>query len=204
MVSFFVVLISTFAIMLLAEFGDKTNLIALSLMTESKRPYFVALFSTIGIGLSTIISVLIGAFLGQNFPLAPIRYGSALIFIGLGIATLVEKDDETPDDEEGGSNDTEYEKQKNNSTVPFYKPIYLVALAEFGDKSQLFAISAAAATYPLAVFIGSIIGMGTIMFLTAIFGAILIQKVHPDLLEKLAAILFIVAGLWIGITTFLA
>ena len=192
MEDFLSVFIFTFSIMVLAEFGDKTNLIALSLMTKSKHPYRIALFSTIGIGLSTVISVLIGGIIGQNLPVNPIRYIAAAVFIVLGIISLREEDEE----KEEISEDTEKDK------VPFYKPIYLVALAEFGDKSQLFAITASASTSPLAVFLGSVLGMGTIMFLTAAFGSLFFEKFNRETLEKLAAILFIVAGIWIAISTF--
>ena len=64
-------------------------------------------------------------------------------------------------------------------------------------------ITAAAASFPLAVFIGSTLGMGTIMFLTAALGSLFFDKIDAEKLEKIAAILFIVAGLWIAISTFL-
>lgn len=189
--TFFAVLLSTYAIMVVAEFGDKTNIIALSLMSKSKHPYFVALMSTIGITLSTVLSVLVGLFIGQNFPLDPIRYATAIIFILLGISSLREDDgEETEDDEE-----------IDTDSVPWYKPVYLVALAEFGDKSQLFAISAAASTSALAVFFGATLGMATIMFGTALFGSFIFEKLDQETISKIAAALFIIAGFWIGIST---
>ena len=87
METFLAVFISVYFVMILAEFGDKTNIIALSLMGRNP-PYFVALFSTIGIGISTVFAVMIGGWLGTTFPLQYIRYPAAVIFIWLGISTL--------------------------------------------------------------------------------------------------------------------
>lgn len=190
MESFGAVLISVYLVMVVAEFGDKTNLIALSLMTKSSHPYRIALYSTIGIGLSTIGSVLIGALLGTSLPLDLIRYLAAAVFIWLGISSLREEKEEEED----------VEDQDTKQVSPF-RVMYLVALAELGDKSQIFAITAAAASFPLAVFLGSVLGMGTIMFATAAVGSVIFEKIHPDSLEKIAAGLFIIAGLWIGLST---
>jgi len=44
--------------------------------------------------------------------------------------------------------------------------------------------------------------MGTIMFLTAAFGSLFFDRIDAEKLEKIAAILFIVAGLWIALSTF--
>jgi putative Ca2+/H+ antiporter (TMEM165/GDT1 family) len=187
--TFTAVVVSVYLIMVVAEFGDKTNLIALSLMGKHGNPYAVALFATIGIGLTTVLSVVVGSILGDNLPLDPIRYGAAVIFIWLGISTLRE-------DEE----DEEIEFENDISPV---KIMGLIGLAEFGDKSQILAITAAAASLPVAVFIGSTLGMGTIMFGTAALGSVLFERINPERLEVVGASLFIIAGLWIGISTLL-
>jgi len=143
MESFLTVLISVYFVMVVAEFGDKTNLIALSLMGKNP-PYYVAFFSTVGIAISTVFSVAIGGILGASLPLEFIRYPAALVFIWLGVSALREEanHDDLDDDLEGAK------EEKNGD--PFYRIMYLVALAELGDKSQIFAITAAAASFPLA------------------------------------------------------
>ena len=70
----------------------------------------------------------------------------------------------------------------------------LIGLAEFGDKSQIFVIGRSLDGNPLAIFLGAVVGMGIIMYITAIFGEKLIERFPEDLIHKIANYGFVVVG----------
>lgn len=186
---FFLPFLSTFGVMLLAEFGDKTNLITLSLASKSKQPLVVAVGGMIGIGLISIIGVLIGSIAGQIIPIGIVNILAGIIFLWMGISELQEEDEE----EEPNSLTI---NELSSKIAIFRAAIVLVAIAEFGDKSQLFVISQAAIENPFAVFLGALLGMGVIIFLSAYFGDKVLSKVPEHILSYLIGAILIVAGLW--------
>ncbi len=175
--------------MLVAEFGDKTQLVALSLMTKTKRPFQVASGATIGILITTIIGIAVALLLAELIPTDIISVVSGIIFLVLGLLALREArgKEET---EEGSDDDVPI---KN----PFFSAVGLVALAELGDKSQLFVVAQTLAGDSIGVFFGAVLGMATILFATAIVGETLMKKLPDSYLDYGAAGLFILAGLLI-------
>ena len=163
---FWTVVISTTFIMALAEFGDKTNLIVLSLMSKTKQPFTVALGGTIGIMITSLLGILFGSFLGAILPLSLIPIFSGLIFIILGIWSFKGGNNESDDDMKQHNIDEDV----NSRSFALKNSISLVALAEFGDKSQVFLISGSIIENPWAIFLGAMLGMGLIMGLSAILG----------------------------------
>jgi len=85
------VFFTTFGLVFLAELGDKTQLASLNLAAKSKMPFSVFLGSTVAYILVTLITVIIGDKV-SNF-LAPeyIKYGSAFVFILIGIFIITGK-----------------------------------------------------------------------------------------------------------------
>lgn len=185
---------SVSVVIFLAEIGDKTNLVALSLMSKTKMPYVVAFGAVIGIGLTTLIGVLIGKVVGDTLPLWIIPFVAGLSFIILGLVEFFGKSEEK---EEIDNNKI----QIQNSIINTLKrSIVLVMFAEFGDKSQLAVITGVTLGSPIPIFIGAIIGMSLVMMLTAIFGDKLLAKIPEEKLHIVASALFIIAGCWIIIS----
>lgn len=197
MSSFLFDFISTIGILALAEFADKTNLVALSLMAKSQKPYTVAIGGMIGIAIVTLIGVIIGILIGDVLPLNYIPILAGSIFIWIGISELIE------DDDDSDRIDNESISKENQNTIKsdiLLNSIFFIGLAEFGDKSQIFVITRAIDSNPVAILFGAIIGMGIIMFATAYFGELLIEKLPEEKIHKFAHYSFVVAGFLILIS----
>ena len=187
-------IIGSFWIVGLAEFGDKTQLIAISFMVKSKQPWIVAMGAIVGITAVTIISVTVGALFGSFLPTKWVKIAAATLFIILGVVMLISRQKEDSEKLDESTLETNLNTRK---LALMSQTALFVAIAEFGDKSQLVVFTIASTGFPVAVFIGASMGMITIFLTSAIFGEFIIQRVKKSILEKLAAILFIIAGFWL-------
>jgi putative Ca2+/H+ antiporter (TMEM165/GDT1 family) len=80
--------ISTFLLVLFAEFGDKTQLAAMSLAASTRRPIAIAAGSICALAVGTVVAVVVGQALPQVVPPIWIRRGAALLFLGTGLLML--------------------------------------------------------------------------------------------------------------------
>lgn len=189
MADFLTVFFSTTIIMLLAEFGDKTNLLEISLIGKYKKPKTVFFGGMVGITLVTIIGAGLGEAISNLIPLWIISMISGLVFLYLGISGLrAEHEDKV---EFGNDNNI------LSSREIFQKSLILIGIAEFGDKSQIFVITTAALENPIPVALGAITGMAIIFALAAIIGKTLITRLPEEKINNIASYMFIIAGLWI-------
>lgn len=73
---------------------------------------------------------------------------------------------------------------------------WAIFLAELGDKTQLAVLTLSAESKkPISVFLGAIIAFGIITLLGAFFGNVITKFVPESIIEKIAAIAFIVIGI---------
>ncbi|CUS99566.1 TMEM165/GDT1 family protein [Candidatus Kryptobacter tengchongensis] len=73
---------------------------------------------------------------------------------------------------------------------------WAIFLAELGDKTQLAVLTLSAESKkPISVFLGAIIAFGIITLLGAFFGNVITKFVPEHIIEKVAAIGFIVIGI---------
>jgi putative Ca2+/H+ antiporter (TMEM165/GDT1 family) len=75
----------TFAAVFLAELGDKTQLAALVLTAQSKKPYIIFLAASLALIVATAIGVAVGDGLFRVVPEGYISRGAAALFIGIGL-----------------------------------------------------------------------------------------------------------------------
>jgi putative Ca2+/H+ antiporter (TMEM165/GDT1 family) len=85
------VLLTTFGVIFLAEMGDKTQLAAMTMAAETKRPWAVLLGSTLALACVSALGVLVGATLGHYLPLDWIKRAAAVAFIAIGVLMLAGK-----------------------------------------------------------------------------------------------------------------
>lgn len=190
MASFLVDFATTAGVMLIAEFADKTNLLALSLMGKSKQPYTVAIGGLLGIAFVTLIGVLLGGFIVAIIPIHYVPIFAGLLFVWIGVVELRNNEENEAIEIENNNENSGF----NNKINVLRKSFVLIGLAEFGDKSQIFVIARSLDGNPLAIFLGAVIGMGIIMFVTAIFGEKLIEKFPEDLIHKISNYGFVIVG----------
>lgn len=84
-------LLSTFALIFLAEMGDKTQLAAITMVSRTRSPLAVFLGASLAMALVTLIGVLGGELLVRFVPEEYLRKIAATAFILIGILMLAGK-----------------------------------------------------------------------------------------------------------------
>jgi len=85
------VLFTTFGIIFLAEMGDKTQLAAMTMAAQTKRPWAVFLGASIALAAVSGLGVIVGGVIGDYVPLLWIKRAAALAFILIGVLMLAGK-----------------------------------------------------------------------------------------------------------------
>ena len=172
---------AAFAVVFLAELGDKTQLVALTLGGRYP-PGRVMLALGVAIALLQTISVTLGALVGRALPDRAVAISAGVLFLGFAVWTWRTADDE-PDleDETGGR------AGLIGVAVAFF-------LAELGDKTMLTTAGLAASRGAVPVWIGSFAAMMAATTLAVLAGRALTGRVQPGLLRRIGAGAFAVVG----------
>ena len=85
------VLLTTFGIIFLAEMGDKTQLAAMTMSAQTKKPWAVFIGASLALAAVSAIGVLLGATLGEYIPLVWVKRVAAIAFIVIGVLMLAGK-----------------------------------------------------------------------------------------------------------------
>jgi putative Ca2+/H+ antiporter (TMEM165/GDT1 family) len=83
------ILASTFAVVFLAELGDKTQLATLALASSGRSKVSVLIGAAAALVLTTLLAVLAGEALGRAVPVTWLRRGSGVLMVLLGGLLLV-------------------------------------------------------------------------------------------------------------------
>jgi Ca2+/H+ antiporter, TMEM165/GDT1 family len=85
------VFLTTFGVIFLAEMGDKTQLAAMTMSAQSKKPWAVFIGAALALAAVSAIGVLVGSVIGNYIPLIWVKRVAALAFIVIGILILAGK-----------------------------------------------------------------------------------------------------------------
>ncbi len=192
----FAVFFSAFAIIFLAELGDKTQLTAMALAV--RFPWGKTFLGiAVAFALLNLGAVAAGKLLFDLLPLFWIKLVSAGMFLFFGIAALFGKGFEK-EEEEGR------EKRFGEKGV-FVTSFLLIFLAEMGDKTQLVTASLAAQhDAPLTVFAASTLALWLVSLLGMFAGRQLNRFAPLSWIHKAAGSLFIIFGVAAAFQAFLA
>lgn len=176
-------LLTTFSLIALAEFGDKTQLtvIALSARYDRKKVFSGVVLAFIVV---TGLGVLVGEGLLRLIPENFIKIIAGIMFIVFGIMMLRSSKEDC--------------EEENNSKVinPFISTFSMIALAEMGDKTQLSAITLSAKyNSPYLVFTGAVLALAAISLLGILAGKKLCEIVPMPKIKLGAGSLFILFGI---------
>jgi putative Ca2+/H+ antiporter (TMEM165/GDT1 family) len=83
--------LSTFALVFLAELGDKTQLATMLLVSQGQSTKIVFLGAASALVLSSLIGVLAGSWLTKIFPPHVLQTSAGVAFVGIGILLLMGK-----------------------------------------------------------------------------------------------------------------
>lgn len=169
------------AMIFVAELGDKSQLLALTLATcFNTRIVLWGIFcSTLAV---LVFSTAVGKLVGGLLPLDWVLFLAGISFIVYGFWTL-----------RGDSLDEEEEACKP-TIHPFWLVFSTFFIAELGDKTMLSTLSLAT-TYPfMAVWLGSTLGMVLSDALAIVVGKALGKNLPENIVKIVAAVFFFVFG----------
>lgn len=189
MMNWFFITALTFGTVALAELGDKTQLMTITLASRYKnRPVFWGMF--LGMGVITLLGVIIGTVFYQLIPVYYVKILAASIFILFGIYSLYNQEKEV---------DKDIDEKKVFSTS-----FFLALIAELGDKTQLVVIALTARYQaPMNVLIGALGGLALVIGVSVFMGNKISEIVEKDKIDLISAGLFIFLGIIFLLEVFL-
>jgi len=174
-------LLSSFAIVALAELGDKTQIAVVALSAEH-RPRSVFVGALLAFALIDGVSALIGGTIAPYIPPFWIGLAAGITFIIFGTYALLSKEDTV----------VKIKEHSKAVTTSFL----LIAIMELGDKTQL-AVMGLAAEYnaPAQVFIGVMLAFTMLTATGAAFGKAISRWLSKRYIKVGSGLLFIAFGL---------
>jgi Ca2+/H+ antiporter, TMEM165/GDT1 family len=176
-------LLTAFGLIALAELGDKSQLLALSLATRYRWWQVlvgVAVAAATLLGLSAVL----GGALGTALPQRAIAIGGGVLFLAFAVWTLRDADD---DGEEGLA-----PERSRRSVVLTVIAAFVVA--ELGDKTMLGTAALASARNPVAVWLGATAGMTLASGVAIAVGTLLHRRLPARRLQQVSAAAFALFG----------
>jgi putative Ca2+/H+ antiporter (TMEM165/GDT1 family) len=165
----------------LAELGDKTQLVALTLATRYNARVVLAGIFTATLAIH-VFSAGIGALMGGLLPTTWIKFVAGLAFIGFGLWTL------------RGDTLDDVETRRGRITSPFWLVFVTFFLAELGDKTMLSTVTLAATNAVIPVWLGSTVGMVLSDGLAIWVGKALGARLPERVIKIGAAVIFFLFG----------
>lgn len=175
-------LLFSFGFVVLAEMGDKTQLLAMALATRYK-PSVVMWGIFAATVCNHLLAVLAGNYLTHIIPLQTVQMAAAVSFILFGLWTI-------------RGDELKGEDQRFDFS-PFWTVAIAFFVAEMGDKTQLATVSLAAKYQSIApVLAGTTAGMLVADAIGIVIGIILGKKIPERAVKWIAALVFIFYGLY--------
>ena len=84
-------MLTTFGVIFLAEMGDKTQLAAMTMAAETRKPWAVFIAASLALTCVSAVGVVVGGALGHYLPLIWIKRAAAIAFIAIGLLILLGK-----------------------------------------------------------------------------------------------------------------
>lgn len=173
--------LTSLAIVVLAEMGDKTQLLAMAFATRF-RWQTVMLGVFVATAANHLFAVYVGNYLTSIIPLQYIKIAASASFILFGLWTI--RGDELA------------EEDKRFHFNPFWTVTLAFFLAEMGDKTQLATVALAAEFNTVVpVWAGTTSGMLIADAAGILVGIVLHKKIPEKQIKWVAALIFMVFGL---------
>lgn len=184
-------MLTSTAIVALAEIGDKTQLLAIVLATRLKKPVPIIL----GIFAATIanhfLAALVGSEVASLLDSLWFRYAVGISFVAMAAWTLVP---DKLDEDEGAP--------KKERFGAFLTTLIAFFIVEMGDKTQVATIALGARFHDVVqVTMGTTLGMMIANVPAVYLGHMVHERVPLGIVRMIAAGLFLLIGLWVIAST---
>ncbi len=81
--------LSTFALIFVAELGDKTQLTTMVIAAQSRSPVSVFVGAALALVATSLLGVLLGAGITQVLPIKYIKLGAGIFFVVIGVFLIL-------------------------------------------------------------------------------------------------------------------
>ena len=177
---------STFAMIFLAEIPDKTALAALMLATGG-RPLAVFAGVAAAFVIQSLVAVLFGSALGL-LPPEVVRIAAGVLFLVFAVA-MWRRRVEPAAGADGAARPT-----AGWWTVAG-KAFVVIFIAEWGDLTQLATAALTAKQgQPLTIFLAATLALWVVSAIAVALGHVLKHRIHPVLMQRIAAVVFVIIG----------
>lgn len=180
--------VSTFALISLAEIGDKSQLVCITLASRH-RHWPILLGAATAFSLLNILAVVFGAGISTWIPQRVTAGLIAVLFAGFGIHALrIQSDCES-----------EEEVDERSGHGVFFTTLLLILVAELGDKTQIAVAALSMELEPLAVWFGATLALVAISALGVWAGCTILRRLSMSWMHRIgggAFLLFAILAAW--------
>ncbi|MBF0153972.1 MAG: TMEM165/GDT1 family protein [Magnetococcales bacterium] len=180
--SFFSVTATTLTLIFLAEMGDKTQLVCMTLAARN-RGWPVFLGATAAFVLLNILAVSFGAALARWLPANVMVLIVAALFGLFGVQSLRAS---------GNTEDEEQNVEPESGRGVFLSAFTLIFVAELGDKTQIAVATLAGSAPPVPVWVGATLALALSSALGVVAGRQLLARISVRLLNRISGIFFLI------------
>lgn len=182
---------TTFGLVALAELGDKTQIVCMTLAARHP-PYPVLLGAIVAFSILNLLAVLLGATAAAWLPEWLMAGIVAVLFAFFGWRSLQEANDEA------------VEVREYDGRGVFLSTFALIFLAELGDKTQLAVAGLASTQAVVPVWIGGTLALSFTSALGVLVGQTLLRRLPLQILHRISAGLFLLLAIVAGWRVFMA
>ncbi len=182
--------VSSFTLIFAAELGDKSQLVCMTLAFRYHvlPVFFGAVLAFIFLnGLAVTFGSVIAAWIPDYLIAATVM----LLFAVFGFHALLAKHDE---------NETAVQQNIHNV---FFSTFILIAVAEFGDKTQLAVVALSSSVLPIAVWTGATLALASTTAIGVFAGRKILQKFSLQLLHRISGVIFLLLAAYAGYNAYL-
>ncbi len=175
---------TTFLLVGLAEIGDKSQLVCMTLAARH-RGLPVVIGAIAAFAILNLLAVLFGAAVAAWLPEWIVVLAVAVLFAGFGISALRYQED--------GDDETVEEKPGHGIVATTF---LLIFLAEFGDKTQIAVAGLGSTSEPSAVWAGATIALAITSILGVFAGRKLLNRLPLLWIHRISGIFFLLLAIF--------
>lgn len=191
-IEFFSSSMLVFSMIFLAEIGDKSQLVCMTLASKHKaKP--VAIGAILAFALLNLLAVVFGASLTHFIPQTWLTLAASALFLLFGFHSFFMAED---GEDEGGC------KPKKPLKSVLLTTFMMIFIAELGDKTQLAVVTMSATHQSFAVWLGATLALGATSLIGVYAGRKLLAKININLLHKISGLFFIALGIMLLVNSY--
>lgn len=175
---------ATFLLIALAEFGDKSQLVCMTLAARH-RGLPVVLGAISGFAVLNLLAVLFGAAVAAWLPEWVVTAAVAVLFAAFGISAVRYKEED---------DDEEVEEKPGHGV--FATTFLLIFLAEFGDKTQIAVAGMSSTIDTAAVWTGATLALACTSILGVLAGRKFLHRLPLAWIHRISGVFFLTLAIY--------